>query len=150
MPASGPGPVLLATYGTLMTGRQNGLPPALRARLRGGRPCLIRGRLYEVREPMPNGGEAVYPALIEDRHDPARIVGEVFAIGGSPDEAAAVLAATDRYEDSVPDDPDASAYLRRRRPVLVDGVAHAAWIYLYNRPVGRLRRVPGDRWTGSP
>ncbi len=147
MPASAPGPVLLATYGTLMTGQENGLPPAIRARLRDGRPCLIRGRLYEVREPMPGGRETVYPALVEGWHDQARIRGEVFEIGGSSDEAAAVLAATDRYEDCVPDDPDASLYLRRRCPVLVGGVAREAWIYLYNRPVHRLRPIKGDRWA---
>ncbi len=140
--------MLLATYGTLMTGQENGLPPAMRARLRDGRRCLIRGRLYEIREPMPNGGEAVYPALVEGRDDQAWIVGEVFAISGSPDEASAVLAATDCYEDCIPDDPDASIYLRCRRRVLVKGVAHEAWIYLYNRPVDWLRPVPGDRWVG--
>ena len=148
MPGSGPGPTLLAAYGTLMTGQENGLPPAMRARLLGGRPCLIRGRLYEVREAMPGGREAVYPALVEGRHDRARIPGEVFEIGGDPAEAAATLAAIDRYEDCIPDDPTASTYLRRRRPVLASGLALEAWIYLYNRPVDRLRPVPGNSWAG--
>ena len=141
------GPVLLAAYGTLMTGQRNGLEPAVRSRLRDGRPCLIRGRLYEVREPGDGGGEAVCPALVACDDAAAEVQGELFAVGADPDEAARVLVAIDRYEECVPDDPDASTYVRRQRPVRADGLTVQAWVYLYNRPVDRLRPIPGGRWA---
>ncbi len=138
-----PSPVLLAAYGTLMTGQENGLDPRVRSRMQAGRPCLIRGRLYEVRETEGDGRHATYPALVECRDDRAMVRGELLAIGA---EAAIVLAALDRYEGYVPGDPDASTYLRRRRPVLADGVALQAWIYLYNRPTDGLRPIANGRW----
>ena len=141
-------PVLLATYGTLMTGQRNGLGPDVRCRMRNGRPCDIAGRLYEVREPADSGLDLVYPALVPCPGDDAAVVqGEVFEIGADNAEAAVVLAATDRYEDCIPDDPDASTYLRRRRPILVAGVTWQAWIYLYNRPTDGLRPIASGRWA---
>ena len=142
------GPVLLAAYGTLMTGQRNGLDPGVRARMRDGRPCRIPGRIYEVREVAAGpDGPFRYPALVACPEDPdATVHGEAFVIGADAAEAAAVLAATDRYEDCIPGDPGRSTYLRLIRPVLVDGVARPAWVYLYNRPVDRLPPIGGGRW----
>ena len=142
-----PPPVLLAAYGTLMTGQRNGLDPAIRARMRRARCCRIAGRLYEVREPDGAAGHLTYPALVPAGPGEAAVVeGEVFAIGADAAEAAVVLAATDRYEACVPDDPQGSTYLRRLHPVLVDGAVLLAWLYLYNRPTDGLRPIPGGRW----
>ena len=141
------GPVLLAAYGTLMTGRRNGLDPVLRARMRDGRPCRIPGRLYAVRE-AANADEPVrYPALVSCPENPdATVQGEALVIGADATEAAAVLAATDRYEDCIPGDPGRSTFLRVIRPVLMDGVARPAWVYLYNRPVDQLVPISSGRW----
>ena len=141
------GPVLLAAYGTLMTGQCTGLDFAVRARMRDGRPCRIPGRLYEVREAAGCDGPSRYPALVPCPEDPDAVVhGEAFVIGADDAEAAAVLAATDRYEECIPGDPGRSTYLRLVRPVLVDGVVLPAWVYLYNRSADRLVPVRGGLW----
>ncbi len=142
-----PGPVLVAAYGTLMTGQRNRLPAATRAALQSRGSCAIDGRLYLVRD-----GAFAYPGLIRpDRESAGRepaVSGELFEI--APDDAAAVpvLRSLDRYEDVRPSDPEGSAYRRRFVRVSVShgsGAAYA-WLYVYNEKLGRLGPIPGGNW----
>ncbi|MBS0561324.1 MAG: gamma-glutamylcyclotransferase [Proteobacteria bacterium] len=149
-PGASPGPVLLATYGTLMTGQINPLTPAVRARMRSLGPCLMDGLLFEIR-----GRTFRYPALIlhPDGEPPpgaAPVHGEAFEIGATEAAAAPVLAETDHYEDCRMDAPARSTYLRLRRPIRFPdrpGTAEA-WVYVYNRSVARAVPIPDGRWRG--
>ena len=54
----------------------------------------------------------------------------------------AVLAALDEIEGYQPYAPDASLYVRRHVPVLLEDAAPGeAWAYFYNAPLGRAPRI---------
>jgi len=150
MPTASPGPLLLAAFGTLMTGQINPLTPAARTRMRSLGPCLLDGLLYEIR-----GRSFRYPVLVpyatpEPPADAAPVHGELFEIGATEAEAAFVLAETDRYEDCRMDAPARSTYLRLRRPVRFPDRPGSveAWVYIYNRSVARALPIPDGRWRG--
>jgi len=147
MPAQPHGPVLLAAYGTLMSGQINPLSRAARARMRSMGPCLLPGRLYEIRE-----AAFVYPALVLNAPPNAPPVhGELFAIGKDDAEAALVLAETDAYENCHPDDPHRGTYRRVRLPVRYPDRSGSdeAWVYVYNRAVGNAPVIADGRWRGA-
>jgi len=144
-------PVLLAAYGTLMTGQPNRVPAATRRSLRSRGPCEIRGHLYLVED-----GPFGYPGLIRAARAGSEaapegggwVAGELFEIGADDRAAAAVLRGLDAYEAFDPRDPGGSAYLRRFVPVSVGGVAAGAyaWLYVYNGDAARLRPIEGGDW----
>jgi gamma-glutamylcyclotransferase (GGCT)/AIG2-like uncharacterized protein YtfP len=140
----GDGPVLLAAYGTLMTGRINPLTPSARARMRSLGPCLLDGRLYEIRD-----SSFAYPALVlSPAPGGTPVQAELFAIGESEAEARPVLAETDAYENFCPGRPDRSTYLRVQVPVRYPDRpgCDRAWVYVYNRPVKGAAPLPEGRW----
>ncbi|MGH7320216.1 MAG: gamma-glutamylcyclotransferase family protein [Candidatus Rokuibacteriota bacterium] len=121
---------LLFAYGTLMAGesRRPLLDPAV---LEGG--GRVRGSLYDFGE---------YPGLVLD--EGGWVVGELYRV---PDLAAR-LPLLDREEGYTPTDPAGSLYVRNRAPVQAsDGVSSCeAWVYVYNGPAGRGRRIASGDW----
>ena len=122
---------LVFFYGTLMAGfdrrRQAGIDDKLAYVGRGS----IKAALFDL---------GLYPAAVPA---PDRVVrGEVYEVT-DPD---AVLPALDAIEGYTPPQPDTSLYLRARVDVtLQDGAVRQAWVYFYNAPLGRARRIPsGD------
>jgi gamma-glutamylcyclotransferase (GGCT)/AIG2-like uncharacterized protein YtfP len=124
-------PELVFFYGTLMAGfdrrRQAGIDDKLAYIGRGS----INAALFDL---------GLYPAAIPA---PDRVVqGEVYEVT----DAESVLPALDAIEGYSPLQPDTSLYLRASVEVtLHDGSVRQAWVYFYNAPLGRARRIPsGD------
>ena len=114
-------------YGTLMAGfdrrRKAGIDDKLAYIGRGS----IRAALFDL---------GLYPAAVPapDR----QVWGEVYEVT----DAETVLPALDTIEGFSPSQPDTSLYLRTRVDVtLPDGARGPAWVYFYNAPLGRARRI---------
>ena len=114
-------------YGTLMAGfdrrRKAGIDDKLAYIGRGS----IKAALFDL---------GLYPAAIPapDR----QVWGEVYEVT----DAEAVLPALDVIEGFSPTQLDTSLYLRTRVDVtLQDGAVAQAWVYFYNAPLGRARRI---------
>jgi len=124
-------PDLVFFYGTLMAGfdrrRKAGIDDKLAYIGRGS----IKAALFDL---------GLYPAAVPapDR----QVWGEVYEVT----DAETVLPALDTIEGFSPSQPDTSLYLRTRVDVtLPDGARGPAWVYFYNAPLGRARRIPsGD------
>ena len=118
-------------YGTLMAGfdrrRKAGIDDKLAYIGRGS----IKAALFDL---------GLYPAAVPapDR----QVWGEVYEVT----DAETVLPALDTIEGFSPSQPDTSLYLRTQVDVtLPDGARGPAWVYFYNAPLGRARRIPsGD------
>jgi gamma-glutamylcyclotransferase (GGCT)/AIG2-like uncharacterized protein YtfP len=139
-------PVLLATYGTLMTGHDNPIPDTIQARLKSCGACYIPGHIFEIAEEK---GNLRYPGLVRSTaDDQALVTGELFEIGLNDTEAAVVLRALDPYERFHPDDVENSLF--RRRYIAIYGsdqkIKHRAWVYIYNRPAPVAAPIPGGDW----
>ena len=118
---------LVFFYGTLMAGfdrrRQAGIDDKLSFLGRG----TIQAALFDL---------GLYPAAVPapDR----RVRGEVYEVT----DPAVVLPALDTIEGYTPLQPDSSLYLRTRADVTLDnGTLAQAWVYFYNAPLGRARRI---------
>jgi gamma-glutamylcyclotransferase (GGCT)/AIG2-like uncharacterized protein YtfP len=120
-------PDLVFFYGTLMAGfdrrRKAGIDDKLAYIGRGS----IKAALFDL---------GLYPAAVPA---PDRLVwGEVYEVT----DAETVLPALDTIEGFSPSQPDTSLYLRTRVEVtLPDGAKGPAWVYFYNAPLGRARRI---------
>jgi gamma-glutamylcyclotransferase (GGCT)/AIG2-like uncharacterized protein YtfP len=120
-------PELVFFYGTLMAGfdrrRQAGIDDRLAYVGRGS----IKAALFDL---------GLYPAAVPA---PDRVVsGEVYEVT----DAQSVLPALDAIEGYSPLQPDTSLYLRAPVEVtLQDGAVGQAWVYFYNAPLGRARRI---------
>jgi gamma-glutamylcyclotransferase (GGCT)/AIG2-like uncharacterized protein YtfP len=122
---------LVFFYGTLMAGfdrrRQAGIDDKLTYKGRGS----IKAALFDL---------GLYPAAVPapDR----QVWGEVYEVT----EPETVLPALDVIEGFSPAQPDTSLYLRTRVAVILqDGSGVQAWVYFYNAPLGKARRIPsGD------
>ena len=87
----------------------------------------IRAALFDL---------GLYPAAVPapDR----RVWGEVYEVT----DIESVLPALDGIEGFTPQQPDQSLYVRDRVEVtMADGSAAQAWVYFYNAPLGRARRI---------
>ena len=120
-------PDLVFFYGTLMAGfdrrRKAGIDDKLAYIGRGS----IKAALFDL---------GLYPAAVPapDR----QVWGEVYEVT----DAETVLPALDIIEGFSPSQPDTSLYLRTRVDVtLPDGARGPAWVYFYNAPLGRARRI---------
>ena len=118
---------LVFFYGTLMAGfdrrRKAGIDDKLAYIGRGS----IKAALFDL---------GLYPAAVPapDR----QVWGEVYEVT----DAETVLPALDTIEGFSPSQPDTSLYLRTRVDVtLPDGARGPAWVYFYNAPLGRARRI---------
>ena len=122
---------LVFFYGTLMAGfdrrRQAGIDDKLTYKGRGS----IKAALFDL---------GLYPAAVPapDR----QVWGEIYEVT----EPETVLPALDVIEGFSPAQPDTSLYLRARADVILqDGSGAQAWVYFYNAPLGKARRIPsGD------
>ena len=82
-----------------------------------------RGRLYRVAE---------FPGAVPSDDEDERVVGELYELG---ENSEALLVQLDAYEE-VPDD-----YLRVSSAVECAGREYTAWVYVWNRPTGALKRI---------
>ena len=94
-----------------------------------------RGRLYDL---VP------YPAAVPSTDPDETVIGEVYRLHA--ERAEELLAHLDAYEDCPPDAESGELFVRKPATVTLDsGETLSAWIYLYNRPVDGLPRIPcGD------
>ena len=129
----------LFVYGTLRAGCRHPMHDVLRRHAESVGRARFAGRLYHV---------GAYPAAVPAADASPPVTGELYRLR----DPATLLPQLDRYEGCT-DSPDAATeYRRERQPVIrADGSAVKAWIYLYNRPVGALRRiVSGDYLSDDP
>lgn len=126
---------LLFVYGTLREELAHPMAAVLKRHASRVGAARFRGRLFDL------GG---YPGAVPSQYASDRVVGELYRI--DPGREAALFAELDRYEGCDPDDPSSAEYVRVHAAVEPEGGGSLeAWIYLYNRPTGRLERiVSGD------
>lgn len=98
--------------------------------------ATYQGRLYRV---------SYYPGVVPS-DDPADLVrGEVYRLR-NPDP---VLRRLDDYEACGPRFRQPTEYVRVSQEIrLRDSQSLSAWVYLYNRPVRTLRRLPDGEFLG--
>ena len=118
---------LVFFYGTLMSGFKRPGRTRVDLALEAIGHGSIQGVLFDL---------GIYPAAIPATD--GRVRGEVHRML-DPD---AVLPLLDEIEGYRPSEPDASLYVRREMPVILDdGRAADAWVYFYNAPLGRAQRI---------
>jgi gamma-glutamylcyclotransferase (GGCT)/AIG2-like uncharacterized protein YtfP len=120
----------LFVYGSLLSG--SGHPNAVRLGREAAaiEPATIAGRLYRV---------DWYPGLVAAAGPTDVVHGELVTLRAP----ALSLPWLDAYEGLDRSDE----YGRRRADVITtDGRRVPAWVYVYQRPVDGLTRVPGGRW----
>jgi gamma-glutamylcyclotransferase (GGCT)/AIG2-like uncharacterized protein YtfP len=122
-------------YGTLITGaRSSAIQTLLDECLVRRQPGWVRGRLYDL---------GPYPGLVAAPRRSEQVHGEILELC-APKRC---LAALDDYEDYDPRRPEASTYRRAWcRASLADGGAIWAWVYWYQGPAQRARRIPNGDW----
>lgn len=127
----------LFVYGSLMSRAARATGNRLRREARLLGEASLPGRLYRV---------SWYPAAVESRVPGELVHGELYALT-SP---AASLKWLDVYEGIRPGHAAGGDYRRVERNVrLVQGGEVLAWVYLWQRPVAGLQRVPDGRWASG-
>jgi gamma-glutamylcyclotransferase (GGCT)/AIG2-like uncharacterized protein YtfP len=127
----------LFVYGTLMRGfwrhRLLADQPGLRFHGRG----TVHGRLHDL---------GAYPGAVPDATPGALVHGEIYESGAM----ASALDVLDRVEGFDPVDPARGLFLRAPVPAESErGGALLAWIYWWNRPLGRKPVIPGGDYRAS-
>jgi len=99
-------------------------------------PGSIRGRLFQV-----DGYPGAVPSII----DGEQVSGDILRLR----RPAALLPRLDRYEGTGPRFRRPNAF-RRARIAVTDETGRVidAWVYLYDRPVRGLRRIPSGDYCG--
>lgn len=124
---------LLFVYGTLRHGCANREASRLHLSTDYLGPARIRGRLYRV---------DWYPGFIADPQA-GWVKGDLFRMR----DAAAVLAALDRYEEAGAGFPVPWEYVRGVENVEnAAGLPVSAWVYSYNHPVKGLTQIASGDW----
>ena len=125
----------LFLYGTLLPQHAPREMAAVAARLKRVGEGTVRGLLYDLGE---------YPGAILTHASRRTIRGTVFRLPSH----AALLHELDEYEGFLPDDVQASLFVRRFHPVvLTTGSILRCWIYVYNRDPGGAPLIPSGAWT---
>jgi len=118
---------LVFFYGTLMSGFRRPGRQRIDLHLEPVARAWIYGALFDV---------GIYPAAVP-AHD-TQVWGEVHRMS----DPEPVLAELDDIEGYRADEPDASLYTRVEAPVTFEnGDVTYAWVYFYNAPLGRARRI---------
>jgi len=132
-------------YGTLQSNADHPTGRQLRSNARLVGTARIRGDLYLVESFTGPGGTerpSYYPACALSNGSDNMVHGELYELLDR-----GVLGTLDAYEECGPGFPEPQEYVREPADVEVDdGQTVQAWVYLYNRPVGGLRRIDGGRW----
>ena len=128
----------LFIYGTLMSSASGRLGRARRERLQRDAvslgPALASGQLYDL---------GLYPAVMESNGAADKVYGEVMRLADSD----AVFSWLDVYEGIRADGVNRFGFHRVKRPVvLVTGDTVAAWIYIYQGPIGGALLIASGRW----
>jgi gamma-glutamylcyclotransferase (GGCT)/AIG2-like uncharacterized protein YtfP len=141
-------PVLLAVYGTLMTGQANKLVPGVHAKMRSLGTCFIPGVIVEVSDDRDGSH---YPGLVLSSNKQGFLVtAELFEVGEDDQRAAGVLKAIDAYEEFSPGSPADSPFTRRFVAVCLDRDQNKkkyAWVYVYNRPTSDMPIIENGDWA---
>jgi gamma-glutamylcyclotransferase (GGCT)/AIG2-like uncharacterized protein YtfP len=130
----------LFVYGTLLPDQA---PHELRADIARLKPISagsMPGRIYDLSD---------FPGAVYDRFAQTCVHGQVFEL---PNDNRP-LSRLDEYEECVLGQPEASLFIREKRPIaLPDGSQLLCWVYLYNRDPGKSPLIPsGDysEWTAA-
>ena len=135
-------PESLFVYGTLRMGAGHPMYDWLTAHCRYREMGSFQGCMFDVGE---------YPAVVADPSSEGWVKGEIYTVL-TPE---LLFPRLDRYEGCTNIAPTGamgsnarevphSLYVRVKAPVtLENGGDIEAWIYLYNRPTGHLRSIPG-------
>lgn len=125
---------LLFVYGTLMRAAEHHMHPVLAGGSTFIGEARFNGRLYLV---------AHYPGAVAATATDEQVHGEVYKLH----DAVRLLAVLDDYEACAPASPRPHEYVRRLCEVtLADERRVEAWIYLYDRSVDGLPRIPSGRF----
>jgi gamma-glutamylcyclotransferase (GGCT)/AIG2-like uncharacterized protein YtfP len=124
----------LFVYGTLMRGPGHPMHKVVaNAAEYLGEGWLV-GRLYRVHH---------YPGAVVSDDPDDKVHGEIYAL----DRPAETLAALDDYEGCGPGAPQPVEFARSlQRVYRGDGLVVEAWVYLYNRPIGKAPRIMSGRF----
>jgi len=123
-------PSHLFVYGTLRAASGGAMHRLLARHATFAGEASFAGQLYDA---------GAYPAVVSSAHPGDLVRGELYAIDAAG--ADVLLRRLDEYEGC------AEGLFRRERATVTaaDGRPVRAWVYLYGRPTGRLRRIPsGD------
>lgn len=91
----------------------------------------IPGRIYKVNDE--------YPGAILLKNSPALIYGEVYSLK----HPSKILERLDKYEGCSPENEKPTEFIRVRKAVrLEDGSSNLCWIYVYNWPVKKMKKIP--------
>ena len=124
-------------YGTLRPGEKN-YPRYLQGRSLREVPATVAGELFYIAA----GG---YPYLLPGRE---RVQGELIDL--DPVVYPEVMQRLDALEEYDPADEPGSVYLRRTADVrTADGTERKAWVYYWNRPEARGKKVESGDFRKS-
>ena len=127
----------LFIYGTLLPGEAPEEIASIVKRLRRLGSARVRGRLYDFGE---------FPGAVLDPSSRTMVYGELVALPS--DEG--ILEALDRYEEFDSSDPKRSLFIRKKAKVwMANGSSREGWIYVYNRHLGKAKRVRGGDYLRS-
>lgn len=125
---------LLFVYGTLRQGNKNAMTAYLAAHAAFVTGGWFQGQMYQI---------SYYPGVISSGQPDDRVFGEVYRLN----DAKAVLAVLDDYEECGTQHTQPAEYQRVKTHIIAsDGsVLAQVWIYLYQWPlVGNARIASGD------
>lgn len=125
-------PLYIVFYGTLKVGSEQFKARGLDRFLSFVGDCEIQGDLYDIEE-----GDENYPALVPGN---GTVRAQLFEI-----RDPSFLAATDRYEEIDPDNPENSLYLRKAIHLKKPDVD--AWCYVYNQSVANRPKIVSGDWS---
>lgn len=126
----------LFVYGTLTQAAGHPMAGHLARHARYAGPATFQGRLYRV---------AAYPGVVASDDAADQVHGELYELA----DADVLFAFLDVYEGCAADDPQPHEYVRVQRSVSAGAKPAKAWIYLYNRPVGKLARIASGRFLAA-
>ena len=124
---------LIFVYGSLLKPIQHRMHRTLSAYADFVAEGVMQGKLYEV-----DG----YPGAIRSSASEDKVYGEIYRI-----KSEALFAILDKYEEITDAFPAPHEYLRSKEVIcLADGTSVNAWVYVYNRDVSRLKRIPSGNY----